>query len=45
MRVTRRLQIRNLAPFATSLSAVSLVLVFLVADLQPAGERAPRLRP
>ncbi|MGA7401787.1 MAG: hypothetical protein WCC99_05705 [Candidatus Sulfotelmatobacter sp.] len=38
MRVTRRLQIRNLAHFATSLSAVSLLLVFLVATCsQPAN--------
>jgi len=38
MRVTRRLQIRNLAHFATSLSAVSLVLLFLVMTCsQPAN--------
>jgi len=38
MRVTRRLQIRNLAHFATSLSALSLLLVFLVATCsQPAN--------
>jgi hypothetical protein len=38
MRVTRRLQIRNLAHFATSFFAVSLVLVFLVATCsQPAN--------
>jgi hypothetical protein len=38
MRVTRRLQIRNLARFATSLFAASLVLVFLIATCsQPAN--------
>jgi hypothetical protein len=38
MRVTRRLQIRNLAHFSTSLFAVSLLLVFLISTCsQPAN--------
>jgi hypothetical protein len=41
MRVTRRLQIRNLAHFATSLSAVSLLLVFLVATCSRPANALP----